>query len=81
MNTTATTATTAATAPLPVAEQAATAKAARGLSPHQRAWARFKRNRLGYTSLWLFATLLLLATLAELVSNDKPFVEIGRAHV
>ena len=74
MNTTATTATTAAPAPLPVAEQAATAKAARGLSPNQRAWARFKRNRLGYTSLWLFATLLLLATLAELVSNDKPFV-------
>jgi microcin C transport system permease protein len=47
---------------------------ARGQSPNQRAWTRFKRNRLGYLSLWLFAALLLLATLAEVVSNDKPYV-------
>ena len=53
---------------------AAAATAARGLSPGQRAWARFKRNRLGYTSLWLFIGLLLVSSLAELVSNDKPFV-------
>lgn len=44
------------------------------LSPNQRAWARFKRNRLGYVSLWIFAVMMLLATLAEVVSNDKPFV-------
>jgi len=44
------------------------------LSPNQRAWARFKRHRLGHLSLWVFGALLLLATLAELVSNDKPFV-------
>jgi len=44
------------------------------VSPNQRAWARFKRNRLGYYSLWLFAAMVLLATLAELVSNDKPFI-------
>jgi microcin C transport system permease protein len=56
------------------ADAAATARAARGLSPNQRAWARFRRNRLGYLSLWLFLGLLLLATLAEGVSNDKPFV-------
>ena len=43
-------------------------------SPNQRAWARFKRNRLGYFSLWLFAALLLTATFAELVSNDRPLV-------
>ena len=43
-------------------------------SPNQRAWARFKRNRLGYVSLWIFAVLLVVATAAELVSNDKPFV-------
>ena len=55
-------------------QAAAAATAARGLSPNQRAWARFKRNRLGYGSLWLFLALLLVATLAELVSNDKPFV-------
>ena len=53
---------------------AAAATAARGLSPCQRAWARFKRNRLGYTSLWLFIALLLVSSLADLVSNDKPFV-------
>lgn len=44
------------------------------MSPNQRAWARFKRNRLGYVSLWIFAVVMLLATLAEVVSNDKPFV-------
>ena len=48
--------------------------AARGHSPNQRAWARFRRNRLGLVSLGLFAALLLLCTVAELVSNDKPFV-------
>lgn len=44
------------------------------LSPNQRAWARFKRNRLGYGSLLLFVALLLVATFAELVSNDRPLV-------
>ena len=44
------------------------------LSPNQRAWARFKRNRLGYVSLIIFATVLLLTTFAELVSNDRPLV-------
>lgn len=47
---------------------------ARPLSPNRRAWARFKRNRLGYVSLWVFAVLLAIATCAELVSNDKPLV-------
>ena len=46
----------------------------RSLSPNQRAWARFKRNRLGVISLWLFGVLLALATFAELVSNDRPLV-------
>jgi microcin C transport system permease protein len=44
------------------------------LSPTQRAWARFKRNRLGFFSLWIFSTILVVATLGELVSNDRPFV-------
>ena len=43
-------------------------------SPNQRAWERFRRNRPGYRSLWLFVAMLLLATLAELVSNDRPFI-------
>ena len=49
-------------------------QAARGISPNQRAWGRFKRNRLGYWSLWLFIALLLVTTLAELVSNDLPYL-------
>jgi microcin C transport system permease protein len=43
-------------------------------SPSQRAWARFKRNRLGYISLWVFSIILVVTTLGELVSNDKPFI-------
>jgi microcin C transport system permease protein len=48
--------------------------AAKPMSPNQRAWARFKRNRIGYWSLWAFVVVLVLATLAELVSNDRPLV-------
>ncbi len=63
------------TPPRPIAPAAGDGRAApRSLSPNQRAWARFKRNRLGYLSLWLFAVLLLFATFAELISNDRPLV-------
>lgn len=44
------------------------------LSPYQRAWARFKRNRLGYVSLWIFAAMLLVSTFAEVFSNDRPLL-------
>ena len=44
------------------------------LSPLQRAWARFQRNRMGYWSLWVFVAMLLVSTGAELFSNDKPLV-------
>ncbi len=43
-------------------------------SPGQRAWARFRRNRLGTVSLWIFLAMLVLATGAELLSNDRPLV-------
>ena len=43
-------------------------------SPNARAWARFRRNRLGHVSLWLFGVLLLLTTFAELISNDRPLL-------
>lgn len=46
----------------------------RPMSPNQRAWARFRRNRIGYFSLWVFLAMLLLSTFAELVSNDRPLV-------
>ena len=44
------------------------------LSPARRAWLRFKRNRLGYWSLLLFATAVLLSLGAEVLSNDKPLI-------
>jgi microcin C transport system permease protein len=44
------------------------------MSPNQRAWARFKRNRIGYVSLWAFVVVLVVATFAELVSNDRPLI-------
>ena len=53
---------------------AGAAPAAQPMSPNQRAWARFRRNRIGYVSLWCFVAFLVLATLAELVSNDRPLV-------
>ncbi|MDO4704995.1 MAG: ABC transporter permease [Comamonadaceae bacterium] len=43
-------------------------------SPRQRAWRRFKRNRLGYGSFVLFALMLALSLMAELLSNDKPLL-------
>ena len=46
----------------------------RSMSPNQRAWARFKRNRLGYVALWIFGAMLLVSSLAELVANDRPLV-------
>ena len=50
----------------------AATRAAASMSPNRRAWARFKRNRIGFASLIVFLTMLAVATLAELVSNDRP---------
>jgi microcin C transport system permease protein len=44
------------------------------LSPAQRAWARFRRNRLGFGSLIILLFLFVLSLAAELVSNDKPLI-------
>ena len=44
-------------------------QALRTLSPNQRAWARFKRNRIGYGSLWIMVALLVVSALAELPSQ------------
>lgn len=44
------------------------------VSPTRRAWLRFQRNRLGWYSLLLFVSMLLVSLAAELVSNDKPLV-------
>ncbi len=43
------------------------AAAPKPMSPWQRAWARVRRHRLGYVSLWVFGLMLVLATGAELL--------------
>jgi len=43
-------------------------------SPGASLWRRFKRNRLGYWSLVVFATLYAISLAGELISNDKPLV-------
>ncbi|WP_127477422.1 ABC transporter permease [Sulfurivermis fontis] len=43
-------------------------------SSSRRAWRRFKANRRGYYSLWLFGLLFMLSLGAELLSNDKPII-------
>lgn len=55
---------------------AASSAAAPGLSlsPSQRAWQRFRRNRLGFWSLCIFVVLFVLSLGAELISNDKPLL-------
>jgi len=44
------------------------------ISPRQRAWLRFKANRRGYYSLWIFTIVFVLSLFAEFISNDKPLV-------
>jgi microcin C transport system permease protein len=44
------------------------------VSPGRRAWRRFKRNKLGFWSLVIFTTMVVLSLFAEVISNDKPIV-------
>ncbi|MCW8917697.1 MAG: ABC transporter permease [Gammaproteobacteria bacterium] len=44
------------------------------LTASARAWRRFKANRRGYVSLWIFAILFALSLFAEVLSNDKPLL-------
>ncbi len=46
----------------------------RSVSPSRRAWMRFKHNRLGYVSLWLFVAMVVVSLLADVLSNDKPLL-------
>ncbi|MCC6197423.1 MAG: ABC transporter permease [Burkholderiales bacterium] len=57
------------------AEAQSAAPAARrvtSLSPNQRAWARFRRNKLGFVSLIVFGVLLFVSLFADVFSNDRP---------
>ena len=59
------------------------ATVATSLTPGQRAWRRFKRNRLGFLSLRIVAVLLLLSLLAPVLSNEHPLLASfeGRLYV
>ncbi len=47
---------------------------AKANSPAARAWRRFKANRRGFYSLWIFGIFFVLSLFAEVLSNDKPLV-------
>ena len=47
---------------------------ARSESPGARAWRRFRRNRLGFVSLVLFCTMVVLSLFAEVLANDRPLL-------
>ena len=44
------------------------------LSPGERAWLRFKRNRRGFWSLWIFLLVFVLSLGAEIISNERPLL-------
>ena len=44
------------------------------LSPGRRAWMRFKRNRLGFWSLVIFAAMVVASLFAEVLSTDRPLL-------
>ncbi len=46
------------------------------LSPARRKWQRFRRNRRGFYSLFLFLVFFILSLGAEFISNDKPFLVV-----
>jgi len=43
-------------------------------SQTNRSWKRFKENKRGYYSLWIFTILFVLSLFAEVISNDKPLL-------
>ena len=51
-----------------------TEAAAVSVSPGRRAWRRFRRNPLGFWSLVVFSTLVVLSLFADVLSTDKPLV-------
>jgi microcin C transport system permease protein len=54
--------------------QGAAPAAPAALTPGARAWRRFRSDRRGWWSLWIFVTLVVLSLGAELLSNDRPIV-------
>jgi microcin C transport system permease protein len=50
------------------------------LGPWRRAWLRFRRNRLGFWSLILFASMVVLSLFAEVLSTDRPLIVRYEGH-
>ena len=40
----------------------------------RRRWERFRKNRRGYVSLWIFAALFTVSLFSEFVANDRPLL-------
>jgi len=59
---------------LPLEEAPSREQARRDARPAARAWRRFKANRRGYISLWIFLILFGTSLFAEVLSNDVPLV-------
>ncbi|WP_427916961.1 ABC transporter permease [Vibrio amylolyticus] len=49
-------------------------KKARSNPLNQARWLRFKSNKRGFWSLWIFGILFFLSLFAELIANDKPLM-------
>lgn len=41
---------------------------------HSDQWKRFRANRLGYWSLWIFVVLFVVSLFAEIIANDRPLL-------
>ncbi|MDC0727326.1 microcin C ABC transporter permease [Phytobacter diazotrophicus] len=47
---------------------------------NQTRWARFRHNRRGFWSLWIFLLIFLLSLFAEVIANDKPLLVHYQGH-
>ena len=47
---------------------------------NQTRWARFRHNRRGFWSLWIFLLIFLFSLFAELIANDKPLLVRYQGH-
>jgi microcin C transport system permease protein len=46
----------------------------KSISLNQKRWLKFKKNKRGYYSFWVFTVFFTLSLLSEFIANDKPLV-------
>ena len=51
------------------------------VKPKNTAWQRFKKDRLGYWSLWIFLILFGISLGAEFLDNDRPIIAVYQGKV